>query len=451
MLLIAFSYSVYTTEQLVYHIRWVSNTNKVLHNLEGLMLEVKDLDAAFRGNEGDKNDNSIVDLASFYQAHFISIDSICRILEMETRDQYVATQRLNTISGNIRKLHDHVIPAIRQNRNAHRDTGTLMSEARGLLTQIEDKITDMHVAEKALLNLRTTRLNDSTGSMKGINIIILVIALLLAGYSWLNYRTENVAKKRANFQINAYSQELEKKVEELTKANAELIQLRSLQKFTSTGRIARMIAHEVRNPLTNINLSYDQLKDILSGNEQADQLLETIMRNSNRINQLVSELLNATKAQELKFITASVNKLLDEALEVASDRIALENIVVRKEYAEDICDVEVDTDKIKIAFLNIILNAVEAMPSGGGILTLRTEERSGKCVVKITDNGSGMDKDTLDKIFDPYFTGKSKGNGLGLTNTQNIILNHKGVINVESDPGRGTTFIVELDFKREKT
>lgn len=448
LLLIAFSYSVYTTEQLLFHIRWVSNTNKVLHDLEGLMLEVKDLDANFQDISRSKTNIKTADLEAFYRNHFSSIDSICNILQDEVDGEYVATVRMAYITNHIRELRNEIIPKIENNTFTTNGVIGLSDNAKGLLQEIETKITDMHVAEKALLNLRSERLNNSTGSMKGINIIILVIALLLAGYSWFSYYNENTAKNKARSQIDAYAEELEKKVTQLTKANSELIQLRSLQKFTSTGRIARMIAHEVRNPLTNINLSYDQLKDLADGNEQANVLLETIMRNSNRINQLVSELLNATKEQELKFSKVSINKLLDETLEIARDRIQLEHIVVKKNYSSDICDVDVDADKIKIAFLNIIINAVEAMPRGGGLLTLRTESMNNKCVVKIIDNGFGMDKDTIDKIFDPYFTGKPKGNGLGLTNTQNIILNHKGSVKADSNVGQGTTFTVELDFTK---
>lgn len=445
LLLIAFSYSVYTTDQLFFHIRWVSNTNKVLHNLEGLMLEVKDLDGTFRNGSKD----TLTGIDETYQLHFNAIDSICEILRQETSHDYIPTRRLQNVKVNLDKLKTDIIPDLLLYDKKHKDTAPLTAEGIELLKKIEIKIADMHTAEKALLNLRSERLNNSTGSMKTINIIILIIALLLAGYSWLSYYNENTAKKRANNQITEYSYKLEKKVQELMNANTELIQLRSLQKFTSTGRIARMIAHEVRNPLTNINLSYDQLKDLMRNNDQASMLLETIIRNSNRINQLVSELLNATKAQELNFKSVSINTLLDETLEIARDRIELENILVKKEYDFAICSVKVDMDKIKIAFLNIILNAVEAMKPGTGILTIRTFSLNNKCVIKITDNGIGMDKDTVDKIFDPYYTGKSKGNGLGLTNTQNIILNHKGSIDVESEVGKGTSFIIELEFEKD--
>jgi signal transduction histidine kinase len=207
-----------------------------------------------------------------------------------------------------------------------------------------------------------------------------------------------------------------------------------------------MIAHEVRNPLTNINLSCDQLKDLIEPGEQGEMLLSMITRNSKRINQLVSDLLNATKVQELNFRSESINTILDETLEIARDRIQLEHIKLQKSYDPTICSVNVDVDKMKIALLNIILNAVEAMDSACGMLSLKTENRNNKCVISISDNGHGIEKDALDKIFDPYYTEKSKGNGLGLTNTQNIILTHKGTIDVKSEPGKGTTFVITLDL-----
>ena len=100
----------------------------------------------------------------------------------------------------------------------------------------------------------------------------------------------------------------------------------------------------------------------------------------------------------------------------------------------------VDKEKIKLAFLNIIVNAIEAMEKDKGVLTIRTFKQGNKCIVEFSDNGTGMDEDTVQKLFDPYFTSKANGNGLGLTNTQNIILNHKGNINVRSKVGQRIIF-----------
>jgi signal transduction histidine kinase len=169
-----------------------------------------------------------------------------------------------------------------------------------------------------------------------------------------------------------------------------------------------------------------------------------INRNSNRINQLVSDLLATTRA-ELSFSEASINGILDASLELALDRIQLNQIKVIKNYDENVCSLPVDIEKIKIAFLNIIVNAVEAMGKNG-ILEISTKSHDGKCMVKISDNGKGMKKTEIDRLFEPYFTTKEKGTGLGLANSQNIIIGHKGSITIESEPGKGTTFTISFNY-----
>ena len=170
-----------------------------------------------------------------------------------------------------------------------------------------------------------------------------------------------------------------------------------------------------------------------------------IVRNSERINNLVSDLLNSTRVTELKFADVNVNDIVNESLAMALDRIELKQIKVVKDFEMDMCTIPVDVQKIQLAFLNIIVNAIEAMESQG-ILTIKTANEKEKCVVRISDNGIGMNKAEMDKLFEPYFTTKEKGNGLGLANSQNIILGHNGTISAISEPGVGTTFTVILKF-----
>ncbi len=223
-------------------------------------------------------------------------------------------------------------------------------------------------------------------------------------------------------------------------------ELRSVEQFAATGRLARTIAHEVRNPLTNISLASEQLKEISGRSDEGNLLLDMIGRNVNRINQLVSDLLNSTRFEQLEFSPANIHDVLDEALELAHDRIELNHIKVEKHYEDNICEIMLDKDKIRLAFLNIIVNAIEAMKKDSGVLEIKTSKKGNKCLVEFNDNGTGMDQETLQKLFEPYFTRKIKGNGLGLTNTRNIILNHKGNINVRSDIGNGSSFIVILSL-----
>ena len=227
--------------------------------------------------------------------------------------------------------------------------------------------------------------------------------------------------------------------------------MRLIEKFAVTGRIARTIAHEVRNPLTNISLATEQIRDLDGqSDEDGSVLLNMIERNVNRINQLVSDLLNSTRIDQLEFTPVNINNLVNEALEQAQDRLELNRIRVEKYFDKQICEIWVDKEKMKLAFLNIIVNAIEAMPTESGVLAIRTLKKDDRCVIEFKDNGSGMDNETMKKLFEPYFTSKAKGNGLGLANTQNIILNHKGSINVNSVVGAGSTFSISLSIMENK-
>jgi signal transduction histidine kinase len=315
------------------------------------------------------------------------------------------------------------------------------------MESIRELVKNLKEAEQALMDVRNSKLKGFFQTMSIMAIISLIITLVTVFYSLITYTRENKAKEEADRNAEAYRKELEFRVNELNRVNMELSELKSIEKFAASGRIARTIAHEVRNPLTNISLASEQLKDPGIQNEETDILLGMIGRGVSRINQLVSDLLNSTRMEQLEIVPVNINQLLDEALELAQDRIELNHIKVEKYYDKDICEIQVDKEKMKLAFLNIIVNGIEAMKSDtGGILELRTFKQRNKYVVEIKDNGIGMDEETMQKLFEPYFTGKSKGTGLGLTHTQNIILNHKGSIHVHSRPGNGSTFIVTLNL-----
>lgn len=243
----------------------------------------------------------------------------------------------------------------------------------------------------------------------------------------------------------------EKRVSELASANRELLELRSLERFTSMGRVARVIAHEIRNPLTNIDLSASHLENENLGGDDKKLFLDIIARNSRRINELINELLSATKFTDLQYQEVRADVLLDESLNEAFDRAQLNRVSIEKKYSKEIIWLNVDRSRMKIALLNIIVNAMEAMNGENSQLTLESNSSDGYCNIIIRDNGKGMDEETMAKVFDPYFTSKTNGNGLGMTNTQNIILNHNGKIEVLSNEGKGTSFVITLNILRKES
>jgi signal transduction histidine kinase len=218
----------------------------------------------------------------------------------------------------------------------------------------------------------------------------------------------------------------------------------SAEKLTLTGRMARTLAHEVRNPLTNINLSAEQLHSGIPPEDESGQhYIEIIQRNTKRINDLISEMLNISRPSELELEKRSVYSIVDESLARAIDRIELNKISVEKHYTDD-THLMLDAEKIHTAFLNIIINAVEAMEPGNGVLKIYITPYKNFCEVIFEDNGKGISHDILQKIFEPFYTEKSSGTGLGLPSAKNIIESHEGSIEVESLEGKGSRFIIHL-------
>jgi signal transduction histidine kinase len=211
----------------------------------------------------------------------------------------------------------------------------------------------------------------------------------------------------------------------------------------STG-FASALAHEVRNPLTNINLSIDMLNSVITDNE-LKIYVDIISRSSKRINHLINELILHQEIVESGTNKHSLHQLLDEALSLAADRIILKKIIVRKEYGAEDGKIRVDKEKIGIALTNIIINAIEAMPAQNGELTLVTRSIGNKYVIEIADNGTGIKNEQLQDIFKPHFTNKPGGMGLGLSTTLEILQYNHVVVDVSSEEGHGTRFILFFD------
>jgi signal transduction histidine kinase len=447
ILLISSLFTLYGNNQLINQTAWVNNTNKVINNLETLVSGIKDAETGLRGYINTRDTAFLAP----YNNSFAVVNSSFRTLKKDTENDAFQQKYLDTLSSIIRERYNRLAFAISSFRNNNYIINETMVKSfykgKAVMDQIRSIVNTMQLYEEDLLTARNKELQDRYIALNIIIITSFIIATICALFGFYTYRRENKARLISDSKVADYQQELKQQIAELDKANAALVLMKRSEKFSATGRIARTIAHEVRNPLTNIDLAVAQIKtDISVQDESSNMLFDIVSRNSKRINQLISELLDATRFAELNFSTASINTLMDDALLLAKDRLELKQIRVEKKYAGDICHIAVDAEKVKIAFLNLIINAVEAMESRKGILQVQTRAEDDKCIVEITDNGHGMTEEELNKVFEPYFSTKSTGNGLGLTNTANIILNHKGEISVVSKPGEGTSFTIKFCF-----
>jgi PAS domain S-box-containing protein len=218
------------------------------------------------------------------------------------------------------------------------------------------------------------------------------------------------------------------------------------EKMLLTSRISRSIAHEVRNPLTNIDLALDHLKENeKSVSEEAELYFDIISRNSKRINNLINEILQSTKPTSIQLREVPTNKLIKAVEESTKDRFELTNVKFHKRNSLRDKTVCIDYDKMVMALTNIVINATEAVPTNSGKVWLSIWENEGRAVVSIRDNGKGMNDEELERIYDPFQTGKRGGMGLGLTSSLNIIKAHNSKIHVKSKPGEGTTFYCYLN------
>jgi PAS domain S-box-containing protein len=215
------------------------------------------------------------------------------------------------------------------------------------------------------------------------------------------------------------------------------------EKLAATGRLVRTLAHEVRNPLNNIQMSVEQLVTA-NRNEEESLFLEIIQRNSKRINDLITELLDSARPTELVFEKVVLQNVLDDGISAALDRITLQHINMRVRYPEYPSYIQADTGKLKVALLNIIINAIEAMKDVKGELSISILDTPGTYTVEIADNGCGIPTENLSKLFEPYFTSKRNGMGLGLAATLNILQAHKAHIDVKSKEEIGTTFLISF-------
>ncbi len=251
----------------------------------------------------------------------------------------------------------------------------------------------------------------------------------------------------------AMASDVSKAIERLDaqRGQSRLVQERLLQseKMSSVGQLVSGVAHELNNPLTGI-MGFAQLLLLKDLDESARHQVETIYAEAERASKIVSNLLTFARRRKAQKEPSNLNTLVERVLELRNYDLRVRNIETELELDAALPETMVDANQIQQVFLNIIINAEQAMRGDGegaeGTLRIRSSADGDNVVVAFQDTGPGMSAETLRRIFDPFFTTKEagEGTGLGLTISYGIIEDHGGRIWAESGPGRGTTFVIEL-------
>lgn len=312
-----------------------------------------------------------------------------------------------------------------------------------------------------------------------LNVIAMILMYyLVALLSWfaasrLNMALQNVRKyatelqtaneklraneeelRAANEELQASEEELRASNEELGAANEELReaqeQLLRSERLAAIGQLAGGVGHELRNPLGAIkNAVYyirGRLNKIgLAENEpRVMEFLGIVDEEINSSNKIINDLLNFSRVGKPATSPARIEAVIEDAL--AHSNIP-EGVKLVKDLSDSLPDIDIDTDQIRQVLVNIITNAVQAMPDGGRV-TIGTGQGNGYLEVAVSDTGIGMSKEVMGKIFNPLFTTRAKGIGLGLAVCKTIVERHEGKIEVSSEEGKGSTFTVKLPLRR---
>lgn len=218
------------------------------------------------------------------------------------------------------------------------------------------------------------------------------------------------------------------------------------ERLAFTGRIAASIAHEIRNPLGNVYMSVQQLKKGCAPDSPWVKHIEVITRNTERINFLITELLNCARPPKLNIKPYDIHEVLESVLDSVMAKIVSQRIKVHKKLNAKSLIINVDNEQIKRVFSNVMINAIESMPEKGE-MAIVTEDDGNNFIVKIKDTGKSIPDEDIIKIFDPFFSTKSSGVGLGLSICYGIVVSHGGIIGVESEMNKGTTFTISLPIR----
>jgi signal transduction histidine kinase/putative methionine-R-sulfoxide reductase with GAF domain len=251
--------------------------------------------------------------------------------------------------------------------------------------------------------------------------------------------------------LKTFSQQMEEKIQKTTadlrKTEAQLIRS---EKLAALGQLAAGIAHEIRNPLTSINILIHSLTDHLPHESVHREDLKVIEEEINRINEIVGQFLRFARPAPPLLKKAEILPIFEETLQLLRPQIEKQRIAVQKQF-ESLPPILMDREQMKQVILNLLLNAVQAMPKRGHLLLKgQTSENDRFIKLLIQDSGVGIPGEEIEKLFDPFFSTKEGGIGLGLSIAHRIIDQHHGKIEVESTPGKGTLFTLWLPIHNER-
>jgi two-component system, sporulation sensor kinase E len=243
-------------------------------------------------------------------------------------------------------------------------------------------------------------------------------------------------------------------IEDITERRARDVRLRRAESLAALTTLTAGVAHEIKNPLGSIGIHLELMKKEMSGKDQIEtrRVMENLLiikEELERLNRIVMDFLFTVRPMNTELEYDDLNRLIRELLELLRPELEQAHVETDLDFMEPLPQIRMDERYMKQAVLNIIKNAMSAMPDGG-VLRIRTSIRGNQLQLRIGDTGVGIPDEILDKIFEPYFTTKEFGSGLGLTIVYKIVKEHLGDIAVDSKVGQGTTFTLSFPIPQKE-
>jgi two-component system nitrogen regulation sensor histidine kinase GlnL len=231
--------------------------------------------------------------------------------------------------------------------------------------------------------------------------------------------------------------------------------VRHADRLSSLGTLAAGLAHEIKNPLGGIKGAAQLMEQEIPADSELRDYTRVMLKEAQRVNRIVDELLDLASPRKLQQVPTNIHQILGDIILLQKRSSSGKNILFQKNFDPSIPPILADEGLLTQLFLNLIKNAVEAVGENGAVkvtsrivseysMTQKGERRSRMVAVEVNDNGTGISKEQQEQLFTPFFTTKNKGTGLGLAICHKIVAEHRGMIKVESEPGKGTTFSVML-------
>jgi len=267
------------------------------------------------------------------------------------------------------------------------------------------------------------------------------------------YQMLTVRLRETNRSLSELAEQLENRVQERTSAlQASQELLLQSEKMAAVGKMASQMAHEIRNPLSAVILNLELLSDELEALEptqssEARNLVRIVLNEANKMNNTIRDYLNIARTPPMRPEPADLNAVIEEQMAFLSPSLRRANVALVLKLPEDLPPVPLDAEQFRRALQNLVKNSLDAMPNGG-TLTIETRRDRDHVIVSVTDTGVGMTDEVRERIFQPLFTTKEKGLGIGLTVVQEVILGHGGTVTCESRKDHGTTFRLSLPLER---